>query len=83
MIAALQAVQSRGSSQLGATHSFTVDVIDIDQYPALEAKYGDKVPVLLLGNSEANDATQTEICHYFFDEAKLMAHLVHSKGVLE
>ena len=46
--------------------SLTIDfeVIDIDQQPALEATWGDKVPVLLNGESE--------ICHYYFNEASMI-----------
>ena len=47
--------------------SFEIEVIDIDRFPALEQKWGDKVPVLLDGDGE--------ICHYFFDEAALERHL--------
>ena len=46
--------------------SFEVEVIDVDQHPEIEAKWGDKVPVLLEG--------ETEICHYFFDPAALEKH---------
>ncbi len=48
-------------------HSFEFTVVDIDRHADLEARYGDKVPVLLDGDRE--------ICHYFFDENALMAHL--------
>jgi glutaredoxin len=34
--------------------------VDVDDDPALEARLGEKVPVLMGG--------ETEICHYFFDE---------------
>ena len=47
--------------------SFSVEVVDVDDHPALEARYGELVPVLLDG--------ETEICHYFLDPAKLAAHL--------
>jgi thioredoxin reductase (NADPH) len=57
MIAALENFRGRFSL------AFEVEVIDIDQHPALERRWGDKVPVLL-------DAEQ-EICHYFLDEAAL------------
>ena len=57
MIAALENFRGRFSL------SFEVEVIDIDRHPALEARWGDKVPVLL-------DAEQ-EICHYYLDEAAL------------
>lgn len=43
--------------------AFDIEVIDIDRHPALETKWGDKVPVLL-------DADR-EICHYYLDEAAL------------
>ena len=88
MIAALQVLQSRFSSQPSAAQSFSFEVIDIDQHPTLEAQYGDKVPVLMSAlepallidaHSDKGDGAesmaQTEICHYFLDEAKLLAHL--------
>lgn len=43
--------------------AFEVEVIDIDGFPELEQRWGDKVPVLLAGDRE--------ICHYFFDSAAL------------
>jgi hypothetical protein len=46
---------------------FTVAVIDIDADPALEARYGEWVPVL------AKDGA--EICHHFLDRARLEAAL--------
>ena len=53
MVAELRALQQVHADK------YIVDVIDIDLHPALEAKWGDKVPVLLDGN--------VEICHYFLD----------------
>ena len=47
--------------------SFSLDVIDVDAHPELEAKYSELVPVLLDGD--------LEICHYFLDAAKLAAHM--------
>ncbi|MCH2220983.1 MAG: glutaredoxin family protein [Dechloromonas sp.] len=44
-----------------------VVVVDIDAYPDLEAKYDELVPVLLHGD--------TELCHYFLDEAKTREYL--------
>ena len=64
MIAALDNFQGRFSL------AFAVEVIDIDQHPALEQKWGDKVPVLMEG--------EAEICHYFLDETALAAHLQHA-----
>ena len=57
MIAALETFRSRFPL------AFYIEVIDIDRQPALEAKWGDKVPVLLDANRE--------ICHYYLDEAAL------------
>ena len=61
MLAALEPFRRR--------FAFTVDVIDIDQHPSLEERYGDLVPVLLRGEAEKGQ----EICHYFLDEEKLAA----------
>lgn len=47
--------------------AFEVDVIDVDRHADIEAKWGDKVPVLLVDD--------VEICHYFFDEAALRKQL--------
>jgi len=43
-------------------------VVDVDADPALEAKYDELVPVLLHG--------ETELCHYFLDEAKTREYLL-------
>lgn len=61
LIAALEQFRGRFS------FAFEIEVIDIDAHPALEEKWGDKVPVLLDG--------ETEICHYFLDPEALHAHL--------
>jgi thioredoxin reductase (NADPH) len=50
-----------------AEYGARLDVIDVDTDPALEARYDELVPVLLLG--------ETEICHYFLDETKVRAVL--------
>jgi hypothetical protein len=47
--------------------SFNFDIVDVDAHPELEDRYGDLVPVLLDG--------EVEICHYFLDQAKLVAYL--------
>lgn len=41
----------------------SMEVLDVDADPALEAKYDELVPVLLLG--------EEELCHYFLDEARV------------
>jgi len=51
------------ASEFGAT----ITVLDVDADPDLEAKYDELVPVLLHGD--------TELCHYFLDEAKTREYL--------
>jgi len=46
-------------------------VVDVDNHPEVEAKWGDKVPVLLDG--------EIEICHYHLDVAALDARLARMK----
>lgn len=46
---------------------FSVEVIDVDDDPSLEAVWGEKVPVVLAG--------EVVLCHYFLDEAAVRAHL--------
>ncbi|AOY02137.1 hypothetical protein BJP62_00605 [Jeongeupia sp. USM3] len=45
---------------LAARHGFAVEWVDIDDNDALEALYGELVPVLA-------DADGGEICHYHLD----------------
>ena len=59
MIAGLKSVQA------GAT--FELEVIDVDADPALEALYGERVPVLTAAGSE--------LCHYHLDYAKVNEYL--------
>ena len=47
--------------------TFEIDIVDIDQHPAMEARWGDKVPVLL--------CEEQEVCHYFLDAAALQKAL--------
>jgi glutaredoxin len=63
MVAALE--------QLRARHDFRIEVVDVDRDPALEEKWGDKVPVLLDG--------EREICHYRLDHEALEARLARMK----
>ena len=44
MVAALTALQTR--------HGFSLDVMDIDADPALEARYDSRVPVLTVNGEE-------------------------------
>ena len=50
---------------LAARHGAVVDVIDVDADAALEARYGERVPVLLAGTP----ADGVELCHYRLDVA--------------
>jgi hypothetical protein len=59
MLAALEALRGE--------FAFTVEVLDVDLDPALEAKYDELVPVL--------EADGHELCHYFLDVAKVRAYL--------
>ena len=52
-------------SRLG--DEFPVTVIDVDGDPSLKARYGERVPVLVTG--------ETELCRYRLDAAKLTAYL--------
>lgn len=60
MAAALRGLQE----ELG----FGFEVVDVDADPAMEARYGELVPVL-------TDPQGEEICHYFLDIAALRARL--------
>lgn len=50
-----------------AHYGFELEIVEIDDFPDLEAKYNELVPVLLHGD--------TEICHWHLDEGKLQAYL--------
>jgi len=59
MIAGLKVLQAR--------LSFDFEVVDVDRHPALEEKWGEKVPVLLDG--------EVELCHYHLDPGAVHARL--------
>ena len=44
-----------------------LELVDADADPHLEALYGERVPVLLHG--------ETELCHYFMDVGKVRDYL--------
>ncbi|HET9045928.1 MAG TPA: glutaredoxin family protein [Casimicrobiaceae bacterium] len=46
-----------------ARHGVGLTVIDVDAYPALEARYGERVPVLIAGAPESG----VELCYYVLD----------------
>jgi glutaredoxin len=52
-------------------HGAAVVEVDVDAHPALEAAYGDLVPVLLLGAPEGG----VELCHYRLDAHAVEAAL--------
>jgi len=54
-------------AELASEYAFAVDVVDVDAAEALEARYGERVPVLAHG--------EKELCHYFLDRAALTAYL--------
>ena len=60
MLAALEAMR-------WDTVPFTVEVIDVDADPALEARFDELVPVLF------GDLAAPELCHYFLDPAAVRA----------
>ena len=53
---------------LAAAAAVPLDEIEVDADPALEARWGDRVPVLLAG--------ERELFHYRADRAMLTAYLV-------
>ena len=52
-----------------------VTEVDIDAHPALEARYGDLVPVLLLGSVDGET-----LCHHHLDAARVAAALASADG---
>lgn len=59
MLTGLQSLQSGLSLEL--------TVIDVDSDPALEQRFGDRVPVLMHG--------ERELCHYHLDSAAVTDYL--------
>jgi hypothetical protein len=56
---------------LAAARNATIRLIDVDAEPALEAAWGDLVPVLFIGEP----APGAELCHYHLDRARVEAAL--------
>ena len=50
--------------------AWSLEVVDIDQHPALEEQYDERVPVLLAGESE--------VFHHFFDAVRWQSLLKRS-----
>lgn len=59
MLKALQPYQQQ--------YGFELTIVDIDEFPQLENKYNELVPILLYGDME--------ICHYYLDENALLSVL--------
>ncbi|HTR59660.1 MAG TPA: glutaredoxin family protein [Casimicrobiaceae bacterium] len=57
---------------LAAAAGMTIEEIDVDGDPTLEARWGEAVPVLLAGESE--------LCRYRLDRAALAAYLASAAG---
>jgi len=53
----------------------TIVEIDVDAHPALEAAFGERVPVLLLGG--VGDGR--ELCHYRLDTPRVMQALANAR----
>ncbi len=58
-------------SPLAAARGALVTEIDVDADPALEVRYGERVPVLLLGGPKGG----RELCHYRLDAARVASAL--------
>lgn len=56
---------------VAAARGIRLDTVDVDAHPALEARYGDRVPVLFAGEP----GESAELCHYRLDRARLAAAL--------
>ena len=56
---------------LAGRHDAVIVEIDVDADPSLEAAFGERVPVLLLGTT----AQGVEICHYALDAGALQSAL--------
>ena len=60
-----------GLERFQQRYDFEIEVVDVDRHPDLEAKWGDKVPVVLDG--------PIEVCHYHLDPAAVDARLARMK----
>ncbi len=62
---------------LARMHGAAVVEVDVDAYLALEAQYGERVPVLLLGAPPDG----IELCHYRLDAEAVAAALARAPGI--
>ncbi len=56
---------------LPEVHGVPIDVVDVDADPAVRAKYGHKIPVLLYAGEL--------VCHGHFDPAEVHKALAHHR----
>jgi hypothetical protein len=63
-----------GLEPLLASRRVAVEVIDVDADPAREARWGDRVPVLLSGDEE--------LCHYRLDAVAVSRWLEQATGAV-
>jgi len=56
--------------RIGATHAFALEVVDVDEDPALQRLYDHEVPVLMVDG--------TKIAKYRLDEPMLLRRLQES-----
>jgi hypothetical protein len=61
---------------IAALHGASVEVVDVDADAALEAAYGELVPVLFAGVP----ATGEELCRYRLDRSRLLEALAGSRA---
>lgn len=58
-----------GLAPLREEFGFELRVLDVDEHPELEQRYGERVPVLM--------ADGKELCHYFLDVVVVRAYLLN------
>jgi len=58
--------------ELGGEAVFSLDILDVDADPALEARYDELVPVLTAG---VGSEGETQLCHYHLQPDAVRAYL--------
>ena len=61
---------------IAAAHAAALEVVDVDADPALEAAYGELVPVLFAGGP----GTGEELCRYRLDRVRVLEALAGSRS---
>jgi thioredoxin-like negative regulator of GroEL len=57
---------------LGGESRFKVAIVDVDQDPALEARYDERVPVLV---AAVGEDIEQELCHYHLNADAVRAYI--------